>query len=98
MIIEPIAGIGGDLPAKATNAIGLTPRSEFQQLLAQPLESVNQALLQADAASMAFATGETTALHDVMLTIEHARLSLQLAVEVRNRAVEAYQELMRMQL
>jgi flagellar hook-basal body complex protein FliE len=37
-------------------------------------------------------------VHDVMIAMEHARLKLQLAVEVRNRVVDAYQNLTNMQL
>jgi flagellar hook-basal body complex protein FliE len=42
--------------------------------------------------------GYDVAVHDVMISMEEARMSLMFMVEVRNRAVEAYQELMRMQL
>jgi flagellar hook-basal body complex protein FliE len=37
-------------------------------------------------------------MHDVMISMEQARMNLMFMVEVRNRVVEAYQELMRMQL
>jgi flagellar hook-basal body complex protein FliE len=38
------------------------------------------------------------ALHDVMIALERGRLAVQTFVQVRNRLVESYQDLMRMQL
>ena len=44
------------------------------------------------------AAGENVAPHTLMIAMEEAQMSLMLTVEVRNKVVEAYQELMRMQL
>ncbi|MBT0178077.1 flagellar hook-basal body complex protein FliE [Listeria seeligeri] len=46
----------------------------------------------------ALAAGRDVPVHDVMIALEQARLDLSLATEVRNRLVEAYQELARIQL
>ncbi len=46
----------------------------------------------------AVAAGQDVATHDVMISLEQARMQLTLLSEVRNRVVEAYQELSRMQL
>ncbi|MGB3261796.1 flagellar hook-basal body complex protein FliE, partial [Paenisporosarcina sp.] len=43
-------------------------------------------------------TGEVKDIHEVMIASQKASLSLQLTVQVRNKVVEAYQEVMRMQL
>ena len=45
-----------------------------------------------------FATGQATDLHDVMIKTEQANLTFQLGVQVRNKLVDAYQEIMRMQM
>jgi len=42
--------------------------------------------------------GETTDVHDVMIATEEAGLAFNLMVEIRNKLVESYQELMRMQV
>jgi flagellar hook-basal body complex protein FliE len=49
-------------------------------------------------ATEAFISGEDLNIHEVMLITEEAKMSLQLAVQVRNKLVEAYQEINRMQL
>lgn len=46
----------------------------------------------------AFIKGDETDIHNVMLNAEEAKMSMELAVQVRNKLVEAYQELSRMQL
>jgi flagellar hook-basal body complex protein FliE len=72
--------------------------SNFSELFETSLQRVNQKLTLADAKVQALAVGENVALHDVMISMEDARLSFQLAVQVRNRLLEAYQDVMRMQL
>jgi len=42
--------------------------------------------------------GETSNIHDVLLSIEKAKLSFELGLQVRNRLLEGYQEIMRMQV
>lgn len=70
----------------------------FIQMLGSQVDELNGSLNQADQAARALAAGEDVPVHDVMIAMEHARLKLQLAVEVRNRVVDAYQNLTNMQL
>jgi flagellar hook-basal body complex protein FliE len=66
----------------------------FEKMLnetAQNLKKADQAILEAN-------TGGPTDLHDVMIAMEKADISMRLAVQVRNKAVDAYQEIMRMQV
>jgi flagellar hook-basal body complex protein FliE len=44
------------------------------------------------------AVGDTENLHAVMIRLEESRISLQLMLQVRNRVLEAYQDVMRMQV
>ncbi len=63
------------------------------------LESVQPSLEQlGDAAARAFALGQAPSVHDTMIAMEKADLSLRLTTKVRNKVVEAYQEIMRMQV
>jgi len=62
------------------------------------MSGVNERLVNADIAIQQLAVGETQSLHDVMIRLEEARHSFQLLVQVRNRLLEAYQEVMRMQV
>jgi flagellar hook-basal body complex protein FliE len=70
----------------------------FATLLQQSLERVNGLQHEADAAARAFAVGQAPSVHDVMIAMEKADLSLRLTTKVRNKVVEAYQEMMRMQV
>jgi flagellar hook-basal body complex protein FliE len=56
--------------------------------------------LQKDAASSAerLALGDESYLHNTIIAYEKANLALQLTLEVRNRVLEAYQEIMRLQM
>jgi flagellar hook-basal body complex protein FliE len=60
------------------------------------LQDVQALQDRADDAIRKLASGETQDVHQVMIAFEQARLSMQLLVEVRNKMVEAYQEISRM--
>jgi len=70
----------------------------FMDTLKEKLGEVNEKQIAADVATEAFISGEDIDIHEVMLITEEAKMSLQLAVQVRNKLVEAYQEINRMQL
>jgi len=72
--------------------------SDFGPWLTQALDKVNGDLVKADAGMQQLATGQVENLHQVMISLEEARLGLQLVVQVRNRLLEAYQEVLRMQV
>jgi flagellar hook-basal body complex protein FliE len=100
MDIAPITRI--DLPRQLESA---QPSAEvsgqsgsFATLLQQSLERVNGLQHEADAAARAFALGQVPSVHDTMIAMEKADLSLRLTTKIRNKAVEAYQEIMRMQV
>ena len=69
----------------------------FSDTLNSSMEEVNQLQKEADKAIEALATGETKDLAQTMIAIEKANVSFQLMTQVRNRLVEAYQEVLRMQ-
>jgi len=70
----------------------------FGSMLLEGVTRTDASLQQAEQAVAAFAVGGEAPPHQVMLALEEARMSLQLALQVRSRLVEGYQELMRMQL
>ena len=70
----------------------------FKQVLQDALARVNDLQLKAGDASRQFASGESENLHELMIALEEAKVTLQFTIEVRNRAIEAYQELSRMQV
>ncbi|MFD2171362.1 flagellar hook-basal body complex protein FliE [Tumebacillus lipolyticus] len=87
-------------PTKALQGQGVN-RSEgpsFSDFLNRAIEGVNNQQKQADQLTELLASGQETDLHTVMIAAEKASVSFQLMVQVRNKAMEAYQEVMRMQV
>jgi len=74
------------------------PSGGFDGMLGQFVESVNKKQLDASRAVNGLLSGQDVPLHRVMIASEEASVSFQLMVEVRNKVLEAYQELMRMQV
>lgn len=70
----------------------------FGAQVAQGLQELNQQLLASQVDLQRLAVGETANLHEVMVRLEESRIALQFALQVRNRALEAYQDVMRMQV
>lgn len=72
---------------------------DFKDVLKDALTEVNNLEISADAKALSFTQGDPSIdIHDVMIGMEQAHLALQLTIEVRNKLVESYQEIMRMQL
>ena len=70
----------------------------FQDVLMESLDKVNEKQINADNITNDFIKGEDVEVHEMILGMEEAKMSLQLAIQVRNKVVEAIQELNRMQL
>lgn len=68
----------------------------FDNILKKFVTDVNSLQIQADELQNKLATGEVTDIHDVMIAVEKANLSMELMLEIRNKIIEAYQEIMRM--
>lgn len=72
--------------------------SSFVQMLHSGVSEVNQTLQSANMQLENLALDKPVSTHELMITMEKAKLQLQMTIEVRNKLVEGYQELMRMQL
>ena len=72
--------------------------SEFMGLVQNFLGDVNNMQARAGNALDAFVAGEITDLHQVMVAGKEAGVALDLMIEIRNRVMEAYQEIMRIQV
>jgi flagellar hook-basal body complex protein FliE len=67
-------------------------------MLSSQLTQANSSITQAESAVQQLASGQPIELHDVMISLEKARISVQTIIQVRNRVLDVYQDLMRMQL
>jgi flagellar hook-basal body complex protein FliE len=70
----------------------------FIDTLKGKLDDVNSQQLEADAVTSAFIKGDDVDVHQVLISTEEAKQSLQMAVQIRNKLVEAFQEINKMQL
>lgn len=93
------ARVTGGLPGAAGDA-GAQPAQaqSFESYLRGAIDEINALQREADAASRAMAAGDISDIHRAVIASEKATLAVQLAIEVRNKVIEAYQEIMRMQI
>jgi flagellar hook-basal body complex protein FliE len=70
----------------------------FGSMLTDAITSLNDSQNTAATDSVALATGQASDVTSVVTDVEKANLEMQLAVQVRNKAVDAYEEIMRMQI
>ncbi len=83
----------------APTAITSTPSAQsFGDVLTQAVSGVNDKMQTAEVEKAKVMSGETNNLHQAMLSIQEAGVAFSLMSEVRNKLVESYQEIMRMQV
>ncbi|MBT2573361.1 flagellar hook-basal body complex protein FliE [Bacillus sp. ISL-51] len=73
-------------------------QTSFSELLKNSIDSLNESQVQSDHITNKLAAGKDVNLDEVMIAAQKANISLTAATEFRNKAVEAYQEIMRMQM
>jgi flagellar hook-basal body complex protein FliE len=71
---------------------------DFAGLLKDALKDVNSAQVEADDAVQKVLSGETNDIHSTMIALQKADVSFKMMLEVRNKIMEAYQEVMRTQV
>lgn len=111
MMIEPIAALapteatsllqGVALEAGRTDHLASTQvsaASGFGQMVSHGIGAVNHDLIASQTDLQELATGNVQNLHQIMIRLEETRLSFQLFMQVRNRLLEAYQDIMKMQV
>ncbi len=72
--------------------------TSFSKVLEQAVQDVDGKMKAAEADQNKLLSGETNNLHQAMISIQESSVAFSLMVEVRNKLVESYQELMRMQV
>lgn len=95
MEIGRIQGAGSVAQTAATAA---KPAAGFADMLGQAIGQLQQISDNAGQKVNAMATGQDVELSDVMLALQSESLAMSFATQVRNKAVEAYQEVFRMQM
>jgi flagellar hook-basal body complex protein FliE len=95
-----IETIGTIDPTKGLSPAGKTESTapSFESALGQMVSQVTGKQAAASEAVTGLLSGQSVSLHQAMIAMEEANVSFQLMVEVRNKLLESYQELMRMQV
>lgn len=100
MRVDAIEALGSttDLAASLQGSAKASKSISFGDWIKTQVAEADQASRTAEASVRSLALGESDNLHEVMLNLEQARMSVELVVQVRNRLLEAYQEIVRMQV
>ncbi|WP_232697029.1 flagellar hook-basal body complex protein FliE [Brevibacillus daliensis] len=97
-----ISGLGSVMNTPSTQLEQTASPAEvarsFSEFMTNALEKVDQAQVESSQLNQKYMAGEITDIHNVMISSQKAAVMLQMTMEVRNKAVEAYQEIMRMQV
>src|SRR4051794_3034570 len=103
MAISPIGGAGSqaitpiEFPTTDKSAnTGGTGKASFGDSLTSALDNLQGAQSKADDLSMQVATGKLTNIHDYMIAANQAEIATQLTVAVKNKAVDAFNQIMNM--
>jgi flagellar hook-basal body complex protein FliE len=86
---------GATTSTAATTSGGATSGTSFSEALTRLVDSVDDNASQANDA-VAGMLNKTGDVHDAMIALQRAEMSLQLTVQIRNKIVQAYQDIMRM--
>jgi len=103
-MIDPVAALIGASDVQRTAGVGLVPSAgraltpDFAALITQGVGDLERKVERADRLAHAFVLDDSIPVHQVTFALEEARMSLDLMLQVRTRFVEAYQQLMAMQL
>jgi flagellar hook-basal body complex protein FliE len=100
-MIAQIAGFGlteAIQQGGASKAAAEGGGGKFADALERAIDHTNTEVKGADAMVEAMAAGKPVGLHETMIAVERADVAVRTAVAVKSRAVEAYQEIMRMQM
>ncbi|GIW82461.1 MAG: flagellar hook-basal body complex protein FliE [Gemmatales bacterium] len=86
------------LPQAAPPLAKELAESPFGAVVERFIGGANADQAQADAAVRSLVTGQANSVHEVALAVARAELSFRLLLEIRNRLIEAYQEITRLQV
>ncbi len=97
MAVDKI-GINGISGLPDPGKVGSNKDSNFAEILKDSIDKVNQLQLNAESAMEKLSNGEVKDVHEVLVAVEEANLAFMTMIQIRNKLVEAYQELMRLQM
>jgi flagellar hook-basal body complex protein FliE len=91
-------GLGQAFPTQGNESKNNSPAADAGKFFGELVSKVNELQTKSDQSVQQLLTGESKGLHEVMIAMEESNVSFQFLTQVRNKALEAYQEIMRMQV
>lgn len=93
-------GTNSLLNSLETRSLGtnIDNKNIFSEVISDAINKVNDKQISADNSIESLIKGDDITMHEVMLSMQESQLSMQLLIEVRNKMVEAYQEINKIQL
>lgn len=82
----------------ASEGIANPGKPKFIDMLKDGIKEVNAAVKGSEKASMDLVSGKSSNIHETMLAVSKAEIGFNMLVQMRNKAIEAYQDVMRMQV
>ncbi len=98
MAVNPVGPLRPPAIIQNSQAGSKAGVGDFGQAIEKAVGALQQLQTGADATATQLAVGGDVDIHDAMIAMEEASLGFQLVVQVRNKAIDAYQEIMRMQM
>lgn len=97
MQVDSIGGIASILnPAQASSPVKQAEGSSFSDVLTSALQEAQTEGTKSDEQTLSLLSGDITDLHTATIQAQKAELTLDLAIQIRNKVVDAYNEVMRM--
>ncbi len=96
--LKQLGSINSDTPLQSSAQVSSGSGANFENMLGGFVNEVAQKQAAAGTAVSGLLSGQNVPLHQAMISMEEANVSFQMMVEVRNRLMDGYQELMRMQV
>jgi flagellar hook-basal body complex protein FliE len=94
--VMPTAGVSGITGAEATSAAPAAQDSGFAAVLASSFDQLQATQSASDSLATQAATGDLRDVHDYMIAANEAKLATEMVVTIKNKAVDAFNEIMRM--
>jgi len=98
MAIEPINNKAFPTKTEFTNTVDGEGKDSFKKTLSGFINEVNDLQTKANESIESFATGKVENVHEVMIAMSKAEISFKFMMEARNKLIETYKEVMRMQM
>ena len=93
-----ISGLPGKIQSNmpVNNEKNIKDDSSFENILTKSLKEVNSGLINANSSVKSLVAGKTENIHETMIQMQRASISFQMMMEVRNKLVDAYKEIIKM--